>query len=68
MFSGLVVLVALSADNWNSLERYALSAFPLVLVPGVVLARVRYAWIAGAGAALVMGSLTTPAWTGHYVP
>ena len=35
VFAGLVLLVAaLSADNLNSLERYALNAFPIVLTLG----------------------------------
>lgn len=31
--------MALSADNWNSLERYLLNAFPVFWALGVVTAR-----------------------------
>ncbi len=69
LFSALVILVALSADNWNSLERYALSAFPIFIAAGVALARQRLlipAYVLASGAALT--ALTVLAWSGRYVP
>ena len=68
-FSALVILVALSADNWNSLERYALSAFPIFIAAGVALARQRVllpAYVLASGVALT--ALTVLAWSGRYVP
>ncbi len=69
VFSALVILVALSADNWNSLERYALSAFPIFIAAGVALARQRWllpAYVLASGAAFT--ALTVLAWSGRYVP
>lgn len=67
-FAAVVLLVALSAENLNSLERYALNAFPLVLgLAGVTAGRrLEGAVLAGCGAGLV--ALTTLALVGSYVP
>ena len=64
--ASLVLLLA--AENLNSLERYALSAFPLVIAAAVVSRHRRLdRWIVGAaGAGMVC--LTTLAFHGVYVP
>ena len=64
----LVVVVALSADNLNSLERYGLNAVPLILVAAVVVRRLRIAQavvVVSAGLFVAMCSL---AFLGRYVP
>jgi hypothetical protein len=67
-FAGAVVLVAVSAGNLNSVERYGLNAFPLLIALAVV-ARAPWAeraavFVCGAG----LFSLCTLAWLGEYVP
>jgi hypothetical protein len=67
-FAAAILLVALSAHNLDSLERYGLSAFPLVLALADVL-RARWAEtaaIALCGAGLV--TYATLAFLGAYVP
>jgi hypothetical protein len=67
-FAAAIVFVALSAHNLDSLERYGLSAFPLVLALADVL-RPRWAEtaaIALCGAGLV--AYATLAFAGAYVP
>ncbi len=62
------LVLLLAAENLNSLERYALSAFPLVIAAAIV-SRHRWLdrWIVGAsGAGMVC--LTTLAFHGVYVP
>ncbi|MEZ5343158.1 MAG: hypothetical protein R2706_17480 [Acidimicrobiales bacterium] len=69
VFSAAVVVVALGADNWNSLERYALSAFPLMLGIGMLLARHRrIGALVAAGSGVGFVALTVLSWSGHYVP
>lgn len=68
VFAAAILLVALSAHNLDSLERYGLSAFPLVLALADVL-RARWmetAAIALCGAGLV--TYATLAFLGAYVP
>ena len=67
-FAAAILLVALSADNLDSLERYGLSAFPLVLALADVLRRrwAETAAIALCGAGLV--TYATLAFLGAYVP
>ena len=67
-FAAAVLLVALSASNLDSLERYGLSAFPLVIALAVV---VRPAWLERSAIALMACGLTTYAtlaFLGAYVP
>lgn len=67
-FAAVMVAVALSAENLNSLERYGLSAFPLALSLAVVAARPaveRVVTVLLGGAMTVMCAM---AWTGTYVP
>ncbi|MEY2405239.1 MAG: hypothetical protein QOG39_155 [Acidimicrobiaceae bacterium] len=67
-FAGAVVLIAVSAGNLNSVERYGLNAFPLLIALAVV---AKPPWaerlaVAVCGAGLV--ALCTLAWLGEYVP
>lgn len=67
-FAAAVLLVALSASNLDSLERYGLSAFPLVLALAGVL---RPAWLERTALVLMGCGLTiyaTLAFLGAYVP
>jgi hypothetical protein len=68
VFALLIVVAAISADNLNSLERYGLNAFPLVLGLASVTThpRVERLALAACGAGLV--SLTALAWLAVYVP
>ena len=68
VFAGVILLLALSAENLDSLERYGLSAFPLVLALAEVL---RFPWLERivlplCGAGLV--TYSTLAFLGAYVP
>lgn len=67
-FAAAVLLVALSASNLDSLERYGLSAFPLVLALAGIL---RAPWLDRAALVLMGCGLTTYAtlaFLGSYVP
>ena len=68
-FSAAILFAALSAQNLNSVERYAMSAFPLAIGLAVVLEgkeRVEPAMYAIGGALTI--ALCTLALTGSYVP
>jgi hypothetical protein len=68
LFTVPVVLVSLSAESFNSLERYGLNAFPLVLALATVTKREwveRSAIALGAAGVLALTSLS---WIGNYVP
>jgi hypothetical protein len=68
VFAALVLLAALSADNLNSLERYALNAFPLVFAVAGITAASRAERLALAVGAGGLVSLCALAWLGVYVP
>lgn len=68
VFAGLVVIAALSADNLNSIERYGLSAFPLLLALASITDRPRVERLALAISGGGMVALTSLAWMGVYVP
>ena len=68
LYAGASVVLLLAAENLNSLERYALAAFPLVVAAAIV-SRHRWldSWLVGAcGAGMVC--LTILAFHGVYVP
>ena len=68
VFTVAVLLVALAAENLNSLERYALNAFPIVLAVAVVCSKPWRSWLAlGVGGAGVV-ALSALSWMGIYVP
>jgi hypothetical protein len=68
LFAAAILVTAISAENLNSVERYGLSAFPLVLALAVVMRppQVERAALALMGGALV--ALSSMAWLGAYVP
>lgn len=68
VFAALMVLAALSADNLNSIERYGLNAFPIVLALASITDRPRVERLALAVSGGGMVSLTALAWLGVYVP
>jgi hypothetical protein len=67
-FAVAVLVAAISANNLNSVERYALNAFPLLLALAVVLrpGRVERVGLAVCGSGMV--ALAALAWLGVYVP
>lgn len=67
-YSAVVVLVALSAENWNSLERYVLNAFPVFWALATVTAGRDRGRVVVSLAAATFVALTVLAWTGDYVP
>lgn len=68
IFAAAMLAVALAADNLNSLERYGLNAFPLVLALASVCVTQRRERLAIAVGACGVWSLATLAWMGLYVP
>jgi hypothetical protein len=67
-YAAAIVVVAMSAQNLNSLERYGMSAFPLLLTLAVLirppqLERLAYTLMGG-----TMVALSSMAWLGAYVP
>lgn len=67
-YAGVLVAVALSADNLNSLERYGLVAFPLtVALAALTERRGRFA-VALVGSAVAFTVLAGAAFAGRYVP
>lgn len=67
-FATVLLLAALSADNLNSLERYGLNAFPLVLGLATVATSQRLERLALAVCGGGLMALTALAWLGIYVP
>lgn len=67
-YATLVLVAALSATNLNSIERYALNAFPIVLTLALLLTRERWerVGLAACGGGLV--ALASLAWLRVYVP
>jgi len=68
VFAAAVAVLALGADNLNSLERYMLNAFPVVLAVAVLCSTPRRSMVAGAVGVAGIVSLSTLAWVGLYVP
>jgi hypothetical protein len=69
VYAGLVLLVALSSDNLNSVERYAaLNAFPLLIALADVLTTRRRELVALAVCGNGFVALCALAWTAVYVP
>jgi hypothetical protein len=63
-----VLVLALSAESFNSLERYGLNAFPLVLALATVVKRPELERAAIAIGAAGVVALTALSWVGNYVP
>jgi hypothetical protein len=68
LFTVPVVLVSLSAESFNSLERYGLNAFPLILALALVTDRQELNRAAIALGAAGIVALTAFSWIGNYVP
>ena len=67
-FAAACLLVALAADNLNSIERYALNGVPFVLGVVTLAARPRLGPPVMVVSAMAMVSLAAMAWWGSYVP
>ena len=68
VYAGAVMVAALSAENLNSLERYGLNAFPLVLTLAVLTHDERVDRVVLSVSAGGLVALTSLAWLGAYVP
>ncbi len=68
LFSSSCMVVALGAENINSLERYALNGFPIILSVLVLVSQPRLRLAVPFVSAFCMVSLCTFAWLGVYVP
>ena len=68
LYAAAIVVTALSAENLNSIERYGMSAFPLLLALAVLSRppQVERVTVAVLGGGLV--ALSSMAWLGAYVP
>ena len=67
-FAAACLLVALAADNLNSLERYALNGFPIVVALAVLADAGRLRRLVPVVSAVGMVALTALAVMGEYVP
>jgi Mannosyltransferase (PIG-V) len=67
-YSAVLLAVALAAENLNSIERYALGAFPLVLSLAIVSRREVSERVVLIGSGGLLVALTCLAWFGAYVP
>jgi hypothetical protein len=68
LFAVPVLVVSLSAESFNSLERYGLNAFPLVLALATITKREELSRAAVALGAAGVVALSALAWVGNYVP
>ena len=68
LYAAAILIGALSAENLNSIERYGLSAFPLLMALAVISRppQVERAVMAVLGGGVV--ALSAMAWLGAYVP
>jgi hypothetical protein len=68
LFSSACMVVALGAENINSLERYALNGFPIILSVLLLASKPRLRLAVPFISAFCMVSLCAFAWLGVYVP
>jgi hypothetical protein len=68
LFTVPVLVLSLSAESFNSLERYGLNAFPLVLALAALTRRDDLDRAAVALGAAGVVALTALSWVGNYVP
>jgi len=68
VYAALVLLAAISAENLNSVERYALNAFPLLLALADVTRTQRRERLALAVCGNGLLALSALAWLAVYVP
>ena len=67
-YAAIVVLSALSATNLNSLERYGLNAFPVVIAMAMLARRWRIERPTLVVSSVLMVAMCSAAWLGRYVP
>ncbi len=67
-YTAIAVLSALSATNLNSLERYGLNAFPVVIVTAMLARRWRIEWPTVVVSSALLVAMCSAAWLGRYVP
>ena len=67
-YAAIVVLSALSASNLNSLERYGLNAFPVVIAMAMLARRWRIELPTLVVSSVLMVAMCSAAWLGRYVP
>ena len=67
-YAGLSLLLAISAENLDSLERYALSAFPLLIGAALCLRRSVVMWVAVGLSALGLFATSTAVFLARWVP
>jgi hypothetical protein len=68
VFTAAIVVTSLSAGNLNSLERYGLNAFPLVMGLALSTPTRRAAQVTSAISAVGLTWMCALAWLGEYVP
>jgi len=68
VFAAVMLYAALSATNLNSVERYGLNAFPLILALASITTRPRVERVVLVVSGGGMASLAALAWLGVYVP
>jgi hypothetical protein len=68
VFAAAIVLTSLAAGNLNSIERYGLNAFPLVMAVAIATTTTRAERCVSAICALGLVWMSALAWLGVYVP
>lgn len=67
-FAAACLLVALAADNLNSLERYSLNGVPIVLGVATMAGHRRLGVLVPVASGLALVAMSAAAWSGSYVP
>ncbi|MCP4850608.1 MAG: hypothetical protein GY900_02600 [Actinomycetia bacterium] len=67
-FAAACLLVALAADNLNSLERYSLNGVPIVLGVATMAGHRRLGAFVPVASGLALVAMSAAAWSGSYVP
>jgi hypothetical protein len=68
VFAGLSLLLAVSAENLDSLERYALGAFPLLIGAALLLRTPIVKWVAVGASAVGLLATSTVVFLARWVP
>ncbi len=67
-FAAACLVVALAADNLNSLERYSLNGVPIVLGVATMAGHRRLGVLVPVASGLALVAMSAAAWSGNYVP
>ena len=67
-FAGTCLVVALAADNLNSLERYSLNGVPIVLGVATMAGHRRLGGLVPVASGVALVAMSAAAWSGSYVP